>query len=359
MSDPSYYRVSETPNLGLLQSMSDNSLRIGRILKAYDVGTDQCRNKRVIEYDVEVKSSNGIGQVADIIYPRVKVASLFGGATDFFRWTPRIENFDKKTQIGFGSRVLLLCINGNQKAAYIIGGIPHPEDGAVELPYTDNHHMEFQFNGIYANVDKEGSFTMIHRGATNADDSIKDTAGTNSSIQFNSNGDITLGYNLTPPTKDSLKVTPNSDDLPYIGLYKKDKEITVYSPSDIHSITNKKYLIQTSEGVKVNPTGENQQAWLRATAYREKQSEMNNTLKNLFKSLATILDTVSNSLLTASAAMKPPVGGSTAGSVPIQAAAQTLSGAVQMVKQMGSAIGEFESSSSEYLSPSHFHADKV
>ncbi len=338
--------------------MTDTTLRVGRILAAYDVGDKGSSSKQVTQYDVSVRQADGNGMPTDVVYPRVVVANLFGGATDFFRWTPRIDNFDNGTQVGHGSRVLLLCVNGNQRQAYIIGGIPNPEDTTPVLPYKDNHHMEFQFNGIYANVDKDGTFTMIHRGATGPDDKVTDTTGQNSSIQFDKNGNITLGYNFGVPTSDNKAIVSNSDDLPYITLQKQVSQVSTYAPSDIANKTNKRFLIETSDGVKVNANGSDQQAWLRATTYRDKQQTMNNNLMTLITQLGTVLSLVVVQLQAASIALKPPVGGSTAGSVPIGLAATQLMQGSSIISSMVQEIQTFEQSTTDYLSPSHFHADK-
>jgi hypothetical protein len=370
---PSFYRKNgKWQSSGHLQSMTDTSLRVGRILAAYDIGEGANRNKRVPEYDVMVRHADGDGMVTDVLYPRVRMANLFGGATDFFRWTPRIDNFDQQTQVGYGSRVLLLCVNGSQRNAFIIGGIPHPEDGAVELPYNNNHHLEFQFNGMYANIDKDGNFLLLHRGATDQKDAVANTKGGNSSIQFNADGDITLGYNFDVPKAASgttPAVTPNQDDLPYAKFLKQLNQIQFYAPSDIYSRSNARYLIETKDGIKVNHNGQDQQAWMLGTTYRNAESQLNSTIQQQLSTLMSTLTTMAtefgiaaSALGTAGAAMLVPIAGPIVASpavvatgVQIGLIATGITTCIQAVSQMTQAIAQFEQGT--YLSSKHSHAE--
>lgn len=368
---PSFLKVTDTSQevFGYENSVNDYSLRVGRILKAYSPSDTQNRNKKVIEYDVSVRHADGTSGYTDISYPRVRVASLFGGVADYLRWTPRIDNFDYVSQFGLGSKVLLLCINGNQRVAYIIGGIPHPDDGVSSLSFKESPYLEFEFNGIYVHIDKDGTFSLIHRGPTGPDGDILTDAGTNSSIQFSSEGNITLGYNLQ--NKPGGGVETNSDSLPFLGLLKQQNQIVSFAQDDISAETENRFLIKTTNGVKINDGGLFPQAFLRATIYRQQQEIMHNVIMPLLSTLSTLL-TTSGATLTATGATLATVGGFhlipvagplLASPLVIAAGATTtasgaaLTAAGPVVAAIQAAIQAFEALSSQYLSNKHFHSE--
>ncbi len=366
---PSYLNFSgSNPHTGYSNSMSDTTLRVGRVVAAHEIESDGSRNKKILEYDVIVRHANGASGYTDILYPRVKMSNMFGGATDFFRWTPRIGNFDYSTQIGDGSRVLLLCVNGNQRMSYIIGGIPNPEDVSPVLPFSD-HHLEFQFNGVYANVDKDGAFTLIHRGATNNKNEVVSNEGGNGSIRFDKEGDIELGFRFNIPT-DSTGIKENNDDHPYLRVVKGNEGVEAYAPGSILNTTKQRFIVATTDGVKINPNGTDPQSFLMASTYREKQEEMHSKLESLLESLSSTVSTAGQGLSTAgikatvaSKMMIVPIAGSVASAVPwtafalaVSEAAQALTAAKETINSMKDTISSFENAA-DYLSDKHQHSE--
>src|SRR5277367_958965 len=102
-------------NDGYTKTLEDTSLRVGRVVKFYDPSDAQNVSKKFIEYDVEVNYANRDGPYIKTVYSHCTVSSLFGSVADYIRWTPRIANVDQNNQIMYGSRVLVLCINGNSR----------------------------------------------------------------------------------------------------------------------------------------------------------------------------------------------------------------------------------------------------
>ncbi len=368
---PSYLDFGDTEPTGFSQSMSDTALRVGRIVAAHEVDSTPSKGKKILEYDVIVRHANGTSGYTDITYSRVKMSNVFGGTTDFFRWTPRIENFDYSSQIGKGSRVLLLCVNGNQRLAYIIGGIPNPEDKTPVLPFS-GHHLEFQFNGIYANVDKNGTFTLIHRGATDVDNKVvTNNYAENGSIRFDDVGDITLGYGWSIPEDNTgiKEIEGGETDFPYIKLIKErngkpsdqnSKAIEFFAPTSITSIVNKKFIIKTKEGVKVNPSGSEQQAWLRGTAFRSSHKSLHDKLMSALGTLSEKISDAGQAITQAASSLQSTIVLPPAGIVTIKAAALTLnqagsalSSAKSAISDMKEAFSSFEGQDSSYLSNKH------
>src|SRR6266700_1325356 len=185
---PSYLRGSDSSSqiLGSQYSVSDWQLRVGEIIQAYDVDDPSNRNGKYIEYDVSVSHSNLGGGFTNITYPRCRVHSLFGGVADFLRWTPRIDN-GGDGQSSLSSKVLLLCPNGNNRFALIIGGYPHPETTRQDTKF-DDHDLFFEYNGLNVNINNDGDLTLTHKGATDNSGAIIDSSNGNSYISMTSDG---------------------------------------------------------------------------------------------------------------------------------------------------------------------------
>lgn len=262
------------------------------------------------------------------------------GIADYFKWTPRIAEFDETNQIGPGSRVLLACLNGNQREVYIIGGLPHPDDTRKDPVFKDNHRLEWEFNGIYFNINKDGEIALVRRGPTKADGKLvnPDATGNNSSLQFLKTGNIKLGYNLE---KTLTELKTNTDKLPYIEWLKSDKQINITAPN----------------GVKINKGGADSQALVRGTAYRQQQQAMHNTMQSLLTTLSSLILNASVAITGAAGVIATPVVGPALSAPFFIAAGTSLSSAVATITNLQLAIQQFESASSQYLSTKHEFAE--
>jgi hypothetical protein len=123
---------------------------------------------------------------------------MFGGVADFETWTPRpaakdpmaLNPKDKSPsqKLEAGSQVLVLCLSGNARYGIIVGGLPHTEatkdpEGLRSMPETADagHYWIRRFNGVTMHVDDAGQFLLSFRGATDADDQLRDSADANAS----------------------------------------------------------------------------------------------------------------------------------------------------------------------------------
>jgi hypothetical protein len=78
--------------------------------------------------------------------------------------------------LGKGSKVLLLCLNGENNNAVILGGLRDQADvsGFGDKEAKDlGHYFHFNFNGVSADIDKDGQFTLVYNGKTEVDGTTK------------------------------------------------------------------------------------------------------------------------------------------------------------------------------------------
>jgi hypothetical protein len=92
-------------------------------------------------------------------------------------------------RLGNGSRVYLLCVEGNDARAVIIGGPQQRVDKSVGI------HKEMEFNGVNFQVNDDGSWTLLNKGKTNNDGSMHDkadTEGAGTQVRVESNGNFII-----------------------------------------------------------------------------------------------------------------------------------------------------------------------
>jgi hypothetical protein len=332
---PSNFEAANPRGHAYNRTIDDYCIRLGRIVKAYAPTDDKSSSKKFIEYDVMVSYSHQGGPQIQTVYPRCTVASLFGGVADYVRWTPRVDNFDDNTQIGFGSRVLLLCINGNTRFAYIVGGIPNPDTTQVDGVFDNNHHFKFEFNGVAAYIDPDGGLSLVRRGQTDVKGKLLDTANGGATFSLTSDGEIVLGFTKVAsenasPVSAILNKSANSMDLFGTHLETSFSDTQVWSGS---------FTINGG-----------QQQFVNGTTYRTNENVLNTTMSTAHTTLAGLLTTAGAALTAAAPLMLIPIVGPMIASPFVLTAGIALTSAAASVTTMATAETTFESSGSLYLS---------
>lgn len=346
----------------------DVSIKPAKVVAVYGPTSQQNHSKKFVEYEVVAADQVGLTS-CQVRYFRCRMASAFGGIGDFSRWTPRITPDDSEKIVG--SLVLILCLSGDRRNAYIIGGIPHPDDPEKDLGPKEFPYYELEFNGINLEINKDGELTLFRRGPTDEAGKVKDDKGEGATFKLTNDGNILLGQ---------------KDETIFFKLDKSAKVATLKADDGIEFETGKKFNIKAPQGVHINPNGPDTQAFVRGTKYRANEGTMNNNLKEQLLYLSTQIKeaivqvtalysavvAAGASLALASEKMAiPTVINHTLSSVPLAAAGTSLSAAAapgvaltkaltQMdahVNFMMGAIALFESSSSTYLSPKHNFSD--
>lgn len=172
-------------------------LRIGEVTAIYYKNDSRNISKKFLEYDVLVQHrSNSTGVTKK--YTHVMAMDSFGGQADTAKFTYRPDNaattpgLARKTGPGNGSKVLVLCINGENNNAVIIGGI---SDSAGPEDEDEGHHLHWRFNGIDVAVNNDGELIVEYQGAQKNDgtpeDSV-DSKATGTTITISKNGNVEI-----------------------------------------------------------------------------------------------------------------------------------------------------------------------
>jgi hypothetical protein len=320
--------VDSPPPSGAELAMNDPYLRVGRILRAHYVGEETNANGTATEYDVEVEYYDIQGAHTRQVYPRCRVASLFGGIADQTRFTPRTKTTSKADEEGdLGSLVLLLCVNGNARSGIILGGLPHP--AAAKDAKDDGHNLKFSFNGISLEINKDGELTVQYQGATKPDGTLDDDADSDAS-----------GSKVTF-TKDGSVQVSTADDDQRIFLNHPDKKLEITTDQELHvAVTGGNVNIE-SNGTHIGGSSASE-ALVMGTTYRNGEAQMHQQIQAVLGSLMGAIQTA-GSAISAAAASNPILAG-------LAPAGAALSAAGPMVAQLQSAISTFEASASQYLS---------
>jgi hypothetical protein len=182
-------RAGATQDTG---GFSTYGLLQGEVKKILYPDTPENPSKEV-RYKVDVQFRRGSEPAYSVTFPSVGVSTLFGGPADQVRYTLRADPETPKQgqTVGVGAQVLLLCVSGDVRRAYIIGGLQNGIPESAE----DGHNYSSEFNGFSHSVDKDGQALFAFRGATNTDGTLApsaDPAAENATISFTKDGSITI-----------------------------------------------------------------------------------------------------------------------------------------------------------------------
>ena len=315
---PSFLNYETTEEFNDGNSFDDYKLHEGEVQDIIYPEDDRNKSKLYIEYTVYANIRNN-GVVVGKPYYNCTLFNLFGSFADNLTWTLRADdkpafNTNNKNGIGKGSKVLLLCPNGEISSARIIGGI---RDSFIEKDNDKDkkdlgHHLNFTFNGINININKDGELLIKYNGKTDldgksqADDSVQGT-----SVQISKNGNISLF------TKDNEQ---------FLTIDHENKNINITAKNNLNIKSDKGTLIDDATD-----------KMLKGSTYRRNEQQLNSKLKSYLSALQGITEAVATALNT----------GTLAG---VAAAGAALKPAATIFNQMSNAIDNFESSSNDYLS---------
>ena len=287
-------------------------MRLGEIKALIYPDNNLSYNKNTVEYEVEIQYRDGDGTYVSSLYRGVTVNTLFGGVADRFHATYRPGTDDHS----IGSKVLILCLAGDQRKAIIMGGIEDPASTRKEEKGS-GHNLFFEFNGVKFTIDKDGEPELTFRGATRADGTLSDAAipeAEGTRVKVTRDGNLTVA-------------TPG--DAQFIRLNHANKKIEVLADTawevtvngelrfgvgkDITISGSQKMWIGMSDTVNIESAGVRVGAatdkWLLASTYRDSESQMHNQMAGVLNSIQAGLAGAGSTLAAAGAALAVPVTG--------------------------------------------------
>jgi phage baseplate assembly protein gpV len=340
---PSYLSTEDISEIDGPSLFGNSYLRIGEVKEIIYPDDPRSLSKRIIEYNIRVQHQGDSGPATPTMYNNCALSNLFGGVADKFRYTLRQATSLPQTDtgLGIGSKVLLLCINGDQTKSIILSGIREPTSTERD-DSSDGHNLFFEFNGLKFQINDDGEATLVFRGKTNADGTLADSADVDAegtSVNFNKDG------NLEAATPDLQQ---------FVRLNHKDKKIEVLADTEWNVEVNGKLVFKAGSEIQINggstatlavpgnvsvssagvKVGAATDAWVKGTTYRNAESLMNTQMASVFKSLSESLQKAGEQLAL--------------GNSPGAGALLVASG--PMLATLANLIQQFEDMSSSYLS---------
>jgi hypothetical protein len=186
-------------------------MMVGEVQAMYHKNHPKNVSKKFTEYQVCVKERVNNTAVSRM-YEHVIQRDLFGGKADTFHFTYRPDTSAKRDvkdpRPALGSKVLLMCINGEVNSAVIVGGIRdangEEDDDGTNGQGDLGHHMHFRFNGIDFVINNDGELTLTYQGAQKIDGTPAD--GVDVDKMTGTTVKITKEGNFTVADKDSKNV---------------------------------------------------------------------------------------------------------------------------------------------------------
>lgn len=374
---PSYL---QTAAMGYSESMGEfdsHGLMLGEVKEIIYPTDKRSVNKKFIEYKVSVQYRQGSEPAASVEFVNCQLINTFGGIADKFRYTFRADSKDSRPEevFGIGSKVLILCLNGESSRGYIVGGSREEKDEADKK--EDGHNLFFEFNGISFAINKDGEAKLVFRGRTDHKNELDTENGADEAAQPTTVA-ITKDGNLTISTKEEAQ---------FIRLNHKDKKLEVLADTEWNVKVNEKWVVETGKdvdftfGAKCSIAVQNDiefktsmgkidigaagnvniksmgvhiggasEMFPMFSTYRQQEMQLHTKLMAGLGQLAGFAAAAGIGLNAASVAHKVPVAGPIAGSVPLQAAAVAITNMVPAITQLIAAITTFEAASVTYLS---------
>lgn len=343
---PSFLGASIRGETGSIGRNDNTLLRIGEVKKIIYPDDDKSISKAFIEYAVEVSHKDANGISTAVPYIACLLQNVFGGKADKLKYTFRpdkqSDNDDSDTIWGVGSKVLILCLNGDQDNAIIMGGINDTGTDPEMKEKDEGHNLFFEFNGVQVTINKDGELSLMFRGATDEKGELQSSANSDaegSTITIDKEGTLKFA---TP--KDDQFLTINHKDKKIEMQAQKEWNTTIKGTVNINADDN---VIIKSSGVKV---GDATDFWMLGSTYRQAEGQMNSEISGYLSSVETLLNTAASLLQSAAAANAVPMTGGAAAATPFEGAAAAIEAAGVLVGEAGTAMTTFESSASTYLS---------
>ena len=221
---------------------SNTALKVGIVVKTYEIDDKLNLNKKFPEYDVLVVEQKENSSVEPIIYNKCVAIDSIGGVADFFEFKKREVkqkeesenplNVEFKNQ--FGNMVLLLCLDGSSDKGIIVNSFPHP-GRKTTLTKDAGLHLEGEYNGLNWQINKDGELTVTFKSKTDEKGKPQDETAGGTTVKMDKEGSIDINTNL------------EGDEETYMRMDKKNKDIGLKAGANV-GFTAKKDVAMNAEG---------------------------------------------------------------------------------------------------------------
>jgi hypothetical protein len=328
-------------------------------------------SKKFVEYTVAVQYRRGADAGATVEFRGCQVMNGLGGFADNAHHTlrPDAQQQQEKGAMGVGTKVLMLCLNGDSSRPIIIGGLRNAQDPGDSR--DDGHNSFWEFNGIRFSVNNDGEATIQFNGATKVDGTTDSDAGP-TTIQLLKNG------NLSISTKDenqrilidheNKSVRFDFDESWTVGVngnvvedYGKAWQVSAGTTISLGAKADLSLMAATgsmslmsaggmsllSSGLSIGSASD---AMLKGSTFRKHQRQMNQRMIAGLQDLSQEMGAAGQALLAASALHKIAITGPIVASGLIQTAGQALAKAVNTINGLVASIADFEGQDKRFLS---------
>lgn len=306
-------------------------------------------SKKFIEYRVIIQDVDHMGRPYTTEFGNCYTSSFFGGVADKCRFTFRKQDKANSSGLGEGSKVVLVCLNGNSNNAIIIAGLRDGQNDKKEDPdENEGHHLRWEFNGLLGVIDKDGQFIIHRRGPTDAKGEVlkdyEDNGG--AFIQLNQNGDVDL--------------VDGGDGNNTFKLDHKNDTIDATAATGTANVTAKKDVTITSKDEKVSMvapsvrigSADADEAMILGNTQRNGVKQMHNAMKQNLQMAQQMLDQAGTQITQAAGLILPLTA------LPAKPglimAGQLLGQAAQALGKVKDAVDNYESNADKELSSKNY-----
>lgn len=358
---PGIFSMGEYGEVQSSPTFSSSLLYLGEVKELIYPSDSRSLSKEFVEYSVLVNyKSDSSGGSTSTVFQNCLLVDLFGNSADTLSYTMRKPKqlFDLQNIFDTGSKVLILCAQGQSTLAYIIAGARfHTPKGLSNQ--EAGHNLFFEFNGLKCTINKDGELTTTFRGATDDQGVLLPSANKSaegSSVSLEKDGSLNL---YTAKKHQSIKINHTSKKINVDADQSFDVDsrgtMVFNALDDIGVTTGKAMNVLASDNVTILSSGvlvgAATDAWVKGTTYRAAEALKNQILSASLQVMQASLAAASASLTAAAQSMLIPIAGPIAASPAVSAASAAIAAAGVAATTMSAALQTFESGSSTYLSP--------
>lgn len=302
-------------------SFGDYTIKPGEVTEIVYPEDPRSIGKKLVEYVVEAQfldPQTGTGRARTY---RATLANHLAGSSEREVTILRHDRPNQKTGIGRGSKVIVACLNGEQNAAIIVGGL---RDTTVDddLGLKDQGIVyRRDINGVSLVVKVDGSVSWALTGPKDLDGETTREPDRIGSLRMSTDGSTAIGTGTSA----------EGEQGDYVLVEAASRKVRVRAEGGLH-------------------VGQATESFPRFSTYRQAQASLHSQLQIQMAQCQVALTTCSSLLASAAVSMLIPVVGAILAAPSISQVGAQLALASQAFLQMTTAIRSFEAQAQQYLS---------